>query len=152
MDKVIRVLVANRPRLMRDLLVATLADLSDIEIVGEVADDAEIPASVKKTAPDLVMISLDDLGKRPRVCDKVLRAFPEVRIIAVASEHNRSICYWASLTSDIHCSDIEPSQEGILSVMRNKPRALREGLASPGSTGRGSARAAAGASEAGGTL
>jgi chemotaxis response regulator CheB len=119
MDRVIRVLVANRPRVMRELLLATLADRGDIEIVGEVSNETEIPASVKKTAPDLLVISLDELGQRPRICDTVLRAHPDVRIIAVASEHNRSVCYWASLQLDIHCSDIEPSQEGILSVMRN---------------------------------
>jgi DNA-binding NarL/FixJ family response regulator len=119
MDKVIRVLVANRPRVMRELLLATLADRADIEIVGEVSNETEIPASVKRTAPDLLVISLDELGQRPRICDTVLRAHPDLRIIAVASEHNRSVCYWASLQLDIHCSDIEPSQEGILSVMRN---------------------------------
>ncbi len=119
MDKVIRILVANRPRLMRELLLATLAERPNIEIVGEVSNEAEIPASVKRTAPDLLLISLDDLGQRPRICDTVLRANPDVRIVAVASEHNRSVCYWASLQLDIHCSDIEPSEEGILGVMRN---------------------------------
>jgi DNA-binding NarL/FixJ family response regulator len=120
MDKVIRILVANRPRLMRELLLATFADRPGIEIVGEVSNEAEIPACVKRTAPDLLVISLDELGQRPRICDTVLRAHPDVRIIAVASEHNRSVCYWASLQLDIHCSDIEPSEEGILSVMRNR--------------------------------
>jgi chemotaxis response regulator CheB len=119
MDKVIRILVANRPRVMRELLLATLAERADIEIVGEVANEAEIAACVKRTAPDLLVISLDELGQRPRICDTVLRAHPDVRIIAVASEFNRSVCYWASLQLDIHCSDIEPSQEGILGVMRN---------------------------------
>jgi hypothetical protein len=36
MEKTIRVLVANRPRLMRELIVATFADQPDIEIVGEI--------------------------------------------------------------------------------------------------------------------
>ena len=43
MDKVIRILVANRPRVMRELLLATLAERPDIEIVGEVSSEAEIP-------------------------------------------------------------------------------------------------------------
>ena len=125
MDKVIRILVANRPRLMRELLLATFADRPDIEIVGEVSNEAEIPASVRRTAPDLLVISLDELGQRPRICDTVLRAHPDVRIIAVASEHNRSVCYWASLQLDIHCSDIEPSEEGILRVMRDGAEGVR---------------------------
>jgi DNA-binding NarL/FixJ family response regulator len=128
MDKVIRILVANRPRLMRELLLATLADRPDIEIVGEVSSEAEIPASVKRTAPDLLLISLDELGQRPRICDTVLRAHPELRIIAVATEHNRSVCYWASCRLDIHSSDIEPSEEGILSVMRNITGNMPEGV------------------------
>jgi DNA-binding NarL/FixJ family response regulator len=118
-DRVIRILVANRPRVMRELLLATLADRPDIEIVGEVSNEAEIPASVRRTAPDLLVISLDELGQRPLVCDTVLRSHPDLRIIAVATEHNRSVCYWASLQLDIHSSDIEPSQEGIIGVMRN---------------------------------
>jgi DNA-binding NarL/FixJ family response regulator len=131
MDKIIRILVANRPRLMRELLLATLADRPDIEIVGEVSSEAEIPASVKRTAPDLLLISLDELGQRPRICDTVLRVHPELRIIAVATEHNRSVCYWASCRLDIHSSDIEPSEEGILSVMRNITGNMTEGVGGP---------------------
>ena len=41
MGRTIRVLVANRPRLMRELIVATFADQPDIEIVGEVENDEE---------------------------------------------------------------------------------------------------------------
>ena len=44
--KPIRVLVANRPRLMRELMVATISEQPDIEIVGEVQDDAELVSAV----------------------------------------------------------------------------------------------------------
>ena len=49
MEKPIRVLVANRPRLMRDTILTTFADQPDIEIVGEVADESDIFQSVKRT-------------------------------------------------------------------------------------------------------
>jgi two-component system nitrate/nitrite response regulator NarL len=117
MDKMIRILVANRPRLMRELILATLADQPDIEIVGEVSDDAEIPELVHKTLPDWLVIALDESGKRPSLCDRILREHPEVRIIAVASDENRTVGYWASI--DIHSNDIEPSEEGILSAVRS---------------------------------
>lgn len=116
MDKTIRVLVANRPRLMRELILATLADQPDIEIAGEVSDDEEIPSRVSQTLPDLVVIALDEPGKRPTICDTILQQHPEVRVLAVASEQNRSICYWASL--DIHADDIESSEMGFLSAVR----------------------------------
>lgn len=117
MVKAIRILVANRPRLMRELILTTLADQAGIEIVGEVSNDAEIPARVNQSLPDLLVIALDEPGKRPQVCDDMLREHPDLRILAVASQENRTVCYWASL--DIHSDEIEPSEEGILSAVRS---------------------------------
>jgi len=59
MEKPIRVLVANRPRLMRETILSTFADQPDIEIVGEVEDESEIFESVKKTLPNFVVVALD---------------------------------------------------------------------------------------------
>ena len=117
MEKAIRVLVANRPRLMRDSILTTFADQPDIEIVGEVVDDSEIVESVKKTLPNFVVIALDRPGERPRVCDDLLREHPEVRVIAVAPAKNYIVYYWASL--DIHSSNIEASEEGMLNALRS---------------------------------
>jgi chemotaxis response regulator CheB len=116
MEKAIRVLVANRPRMMRELILATFADQPDIEIVGEVANDEEIPKTVEKTMPDLVVVALEEPGRRPPVCDVVLRQHPEIKIIGVDTKQNYSVFYWASL--DIHSSDIEASEEGLLNAAR----------------------------------
>ena len=118
MQKAIRVLVANRPRLMRELILTTFADQPDIEIVGEVGDESEISESVKRTLPNFVVIALDQPGKRPAICDELLREHPEVRVIAVAPERNSIVYYWASL--NIHSNDIEASEEGILNAMRSR--------------------------------
>jgi chemotaxis response regulator CheB len=117
MEKTIRVLVANRPRLMRETILATFADQADVEIVGEVANDSEIVESVKKTKPNFVVIALDQPGSRPQVCDDLLREHPEVRVIAVAPAKNYVVYYWASL--DIHSSKIEASEEGMLRALRS---------------------------------
>ncbi|HEY2545228.1 MAG TPA: hypothetical protein VGI46_04100 [Candidatus Acidoferrum sp.] len=116
MEKAIRVLVANRPRLLRETLLTTFADQPDIEIVGEVAEESEIMECVKKTLPNFVVIALDQPGRRPRVCDDLLREHPEVRVIAVAPAKNYVVYYWASL--DIHSSSIEASEEGMLNALR----------------------------------
>ena len=118
MEKAIRVLVANRPRLMRELILTTFADQPDIEIVGEVGEESEISESVKRTLPNFVVIALDQPGKRPAICDELLREHPEVRVIAVAPEKNSIVYYWASL--NIHSNDIEASEEGILNAMRSR--------------------------------
>jgi len=118
MEKAIRVLVANRPRLMRELILTTFADQPDIEIVGEVGDESEISESVKKTLPNFVVIALDHPDRRPAICDELLREHPEVRVIAVSPEKNSIVYYWASL--NIHSNDIEASEEGILAAMRSR--------------------------------
>ena len=117
MPRSVRVLVANRPKLMRELIVSTLMDEPGVEIVGEVADEAEIAEQVRAFAPDLLVIALDQPSKRPRLCDELLRDHPALRIIAVASQENCSVFYWASF--DIHSSEIEASEQGILNAVRN---------------------------------
>jgi DNA-binding NarL/FixJ family response regulator len=118
MEKLIRVLVANRPKLMREVIIATLVEQPDIEIVGEVSEESEIPSRVLETQPDFLFIALDDPEKRPSVCDAVLRLHPEVSIIAVAPHTNRSVRYWASF--DIHSTSMETSEEAILSAIRKR--------------------------------
>jgi DNA-binding NarL/FixJ family response regulator len=117
MQKATRVLVANRPKLMREVILTALAQQPGVEIVGEVSDEAEILNQVQATVPDLLVIGLDETGQRPSICDRVLRQRPELRIIAVASRRDRTLCYWASF--DIHCADIEPSTAGILGAVQN---------------------------------
>jgi chemotaxis response regulator CheB len=118
MEKSIRILVANRPLLMRELILESLADQPDFEIVGEVAEESKISENVKRTLPDFVIIALDHPGRRPAICDELLREHPEVRVIAVAPEKNFVVYYWASL--EIHSSDVEACEEGFLNALRIK--------------------------------
>lgn len=117
MVRTFRILVANKPKLMRELLLESLAEQPWIEIVGEVADEADIPDHVQKSSPDLLVLTEEQRGKRPDICDTLFRQFPELRIIAVAPHENRTVCYWASL--DIHSGDIESSEEGLLTAVRH---------------------------------
>ena len=119
-----RILVANAPKLMREVVLATLTDHVDIEIVGEVSQESEILPRMRLTLPDVVVIALDETGVRPAICDQVLREFPQVRIIAVASRKDRSVFYWASF--DIHANDIEASPQGFLSAVRSASELARK--------------------------
>jgi len=107
---------------MRELIVQVLSGQPGIEIVGEVSADAEIPARVNQTLPDLLVIALEEPGKRPYICDTILRKHPDLHILAVASRQNCSVCYWASF--DIHSNEIEPSEEGILNAVRSIAQAV----------------------------
>jgi DNA-binding NarL/FixJ family response regulator len=119
----IRVLVANRPRLMRDLVLATIADQPDIEVLGELEDDSKIAQAVADLQPDIVIIALDRADERPAICDYLLIHYPRVKVLAVAPEDDSSVFYW----SDILSAAVESSVEGILGVIRGttNPRLLR---------------------------
>lgn len=96
MERQIRVLVANRPKLMREMIIETFVDQPDITIVGEVTEEAEIAERVEATHPDFLFIALDDPRERPAVSDTILRMHPDVSIIAVAAHTNHTVRYWAS--------------------------------------------------------
>jgi chemotaxis response regulator CheB len=116
----IRVLVANRPRLMRELVLATISDQPDIEVLGEVTDDSQIARLVAESKPDFVIIALDAPDERPAICDDLLVHHPQVKILALAPERNSSVFFWSVL--DIRSTQIESSEEGILSALRGQTR------------------------------
>ena len=78
MGNAIRVLVANRPKLMRDLIVSIVAEQPDMELVGEVSEEEEVDIAerIRQTMPDLVVVALDDPKRRPELCDIVLSQCP----------------------------------------------------------------------------
>ena len=123
MEKATRILVANHPKLMREVILATLADQPGIEVVGEVSEEGQILKQVRDTHPDLLVIALDETEQRPAICDRVLQERPDLRIIAVASRKERTLCFWASF--DIHCADIETSTAGILGAVHNTAEFVR---------------------------
>jgi DNA-binding NarL/FixJ family response regulator len=115
----IRVLVANQPRLMRELVMATIADHSDIEIVGEVEHESEIAAAVEKSQPDFLIIALGRSRRLPAVCEAILQDHPRIKVLAVPpARTNFVMFYWTS--SRVQSNRIEASEVGILGAIRGK--------------------------------
>lgn len=120
----IRVLVANRPRLMRELVLATISDQPDIEVMGEITDDTDIGEVVAQCKPDFVIIALDRADRRPSLCDDLLARHPEMKILALAPERNSSVFFWSVL--DIRSAHVESSEAGILGTLRGKAQPVMQ--------------------------
>ena len=116
MNRPTRVVVANKPRLMRELILETISQEPDVEIVAEIENESDIPQVVEKLRPDFLIIALDETDKRPPICDVLLKLHPEMKILALAAERNISVFFWASF--DIHERSIEASEAGILDILR----------------------------------
>ena len=117
--KRVRVLVANRPRLMRELVLATVSDKPDIEIVGEVADDSNLTEVVEQVQPDVLILSIEEKKKGLALCGFLLGRYPQMRILALAPEQNFGVFYWAIV--DIRTKPLESSEAGILNAVRERP-------------------------------
>ena len=74
--KRVRVLIANRPRLMRELVMATISDQPDIDVVGEVADGGDLTEMVEQVQPDVLILSMDEPEKRQGQCGFLLGRYP----------------------------------------------------------------------------
>jgi hypothetical protein len=103
---------------MRELVITTIVDQPDIEVVGETGDETKITELVERLHPDFLIIGLDESNKDLGLCGFLLGCYPHVRILALAPERNCSICYWAFV--DIRSRSIETSEDGILSALRAK--------------------------------
>ncbi len=114
--KPIRVLVANRPRLMRELVISTISDQPDIEIVGEVEEESGIGSAVDQTRPDFLIVALNRRDRLPEYCQVILQSHPQIKIIAIAPERNSTVFYWASLR--VQSNQIEASEAGVLNALR----------------------------------
>lgn len=111
----VRVLVANRPRLMRELVVAVLSKQSNVEIIGEVEDESKITELVDRMRPDVLILGADHQQRRLSLGGFLLGRHPDMKILAVA-ECGNSALYWAVV--DIRCKAVETSEQGILRALR----------------------------------
>ncbi len=99
--------------------MTTIADQPDIEIVGEVSNEADLADTVEQVRPDILILAMDDAASRPSRCGFLLGRYPEMRILALAPEQNQAVFYWAVI--DIRARPLESSEAGILEAVRERP-------------------------------
>jgi chemotaxis response regulator CheB len=104
---------------MRELIMTTIADQPDIEIVGEVGDAGDLTEAVEQARPDVLILAMDEPEKHRAQCGFLLGRYPGMRILALAPEQNRALFYWAIL--DIRTKSLESSEAGILNAVRERP-------------------------------
>jgi chemotaxis response regulator CheB len=104
---------------MRELVLATIADQPDIDVVGEVRNENELMDTIEEAQPDVVILALDEPEKRTAQCGFLLGRYPQMRVLALAPEQNRGTIYWAIV--DVRTRPLESSESGILSALRERP-------------------------------
>jgi DNA-binding NarL/FixJ family response regulator len=122
--QVIRVAMANQPRMMREVIAESLATEEGVEVVAQVTDEAEISRVIEETKPDFLIVSLDSrrFGRSER--EEMLQRHPEIQIMALASDGNSFTLFSAS--DGIRSVTYKAAEAEILDVMRSNSR-KREG-------------------------
>ncbi|HYA23192.1 MAG TPA: hypothetical protein VEF05_03475 [Terriglobales bacterium] len=99
--------------------MTTIADQPDIELVGDVRTHGDLTEAIEQARPDVLILAMDDRDKYRVQCGFLLGRYPEMRILALAPEHNRALFYWAVI--DIRSKSLESSEESILNAVRQRP-------------------------------
>lgn len=99
--------------------MTTIADQTDIELVGEVGKQQDLVDAVAQTRPDVLILPMDAREQYRVQCGFLLGRYPEMRILALAPAQNRAQLFWAIV--DVRSKVLESSEEGILAAMRKQP-------------------------------
>jgi chemotaxis response regulator CheB len=117
--KRVRVLVAYQPRLMRELVMATIVDQPDIEIVGEVLEESAIAETIEGVRPDVLLLALKNPETHAALCGFLLGRYPDLRILALSPEGNKGVHYWTVVA--IRSEHLESSEASVLQALRTRP-------------------------------
>lgn len=83
--KKIRLLLGNRPRLMREIIRGMIDRQEDMEVVGEILDPVDLLVAVRETEADAVILALRG-SEEPGLCSHLLAEYPNLTIIGLSSE------------------------------------------------------------------
>lgn len=87
--KILQVVMANKPRMLREMLGKVIGRSSGVNVIGEVINAERLPLIVELLRPDWVVLSLSPGGSLPDIA-KVLRDIrPDLGILAITENADR---------------------------------------------------------------
>jgi hypothetical protein len=89
-----RIILANVPRFLVETLQRALADVSGLQIVGEIADWAMLPSAIQRTGAQWVIVSLPSGRETSQAVEALLKAYPAIRLLNVATDGGHITLQW----------------------------------------------------------
>ena len=87
--KILQVVMANKPRMLREMLGKVIGRSSGVNVIGEVINSERLPLIVELLRPDWVVLSLSPGGSLPAIA-KVLRDIrPDLGILAITENADK---------------------------------------------------------------
>lgn len=88
-NKPIRVILANRPRLFREMLQHVLKKDVDLEVVAEIVNLDLLPEVIHQTSAHWVLVSLLPDGNLPFYTDLLMNLYPQMSVLALAGDGSK---------------------------------------------------------------
>ena len=88
----VRVLVAQLPGMLSDIICKLLASEENIELVGEVTEAQELLGVMDRTGADVVILGLED-SELPARANQLLSEHPACRVLGVAGDGRAAFLY-----------------------------------------------------------
>jgi len=92
-----RVLLANEPRLFRDMLQRVMQNTAGIEVVGALTDLCALREALLETSAHWLIVSLTPDGRLPDVIEPLLVEFRSLCVLGVADDGSRAELKWAEI-------------------------------------------------------
>jgi hypothetical protein len=89
-----RIILANVPRFLVETLQRALANVSGLQIVGEVANWALLPAAIQQTGAQWVIVSRPSDHETSQAVEGLLSVHPAVRVLNVATDGGHITLQW----------------------------------------------------------
>lgn len=128
----VKVLLANRPRMLRESLRSVIEGHDDIEVEAVEPDPVTVLAAVDRAAADVVVIALPDSGEDPGLCSHLLTEYPDLLVLALSTAEANAFAYRQVITKE----ELQPpSTASILACIRRrhqeKPTSGQDGFGQP---------------------
>ncbi|HEY1463489.1 MAG TPA: hypothetical protein VGF44_08740 [Terriglobales bacterium] len=117
----VKVLIANRPRLLRELVISTLANYADIEVLNDATEEMKeehLVPTIERLQPDFLITTLKNSVEPSKQCHFLLKLFPDLQIIAVAPHSDSCVLYM--MNQRIYSAPVAMSEQGILDALHGK--------------------------------
>jgi hypothetical protein len=88
----IRVLLAEMPRMLMDIIRDITAAHEDIDVIGELAGHADLAGTAARTGADVVVVG-KTAESRDEDYGEVLRRRPQLRILAISADGRRGFLH-----------------------------------------------------------
>jgi len=114
----LRILLANRPRMLREMVRKIIEDEQDMEVVGEVLAPVDLLVAVRETKAHAVILTMRG-SEEPGLCSHLLAEYPDLTILGLAFEGQKAFIKQLRPRRE---EIADPTGAKILSALRNAIR------------------------------